>query len=99
MFDIYVNWRCIWIYVGFTDKKKDKKKKRVHFADDVVDPIGNGKDYRRKVLLRYYNKRNKGNKEWQMMAICVDDAYEDIVVDDAYEDIVVELILWHLACS
>ncbi|XP_010254400.1 PREDICTED: uncharacterized protein LOC104595386 [Nelumbo nucifera] len=28
-------------------KKRDKKKKRVHFAEDVVDPIGNSEEFRR----------------------------------------------------
>ncbi|KAG9142166.1 hypothetical protein Leryth_007619 [Lithospermum erythrorhizon] len=27
---------------------KEKKKKKVHFAEDVVDPIGNNEEYRRK---------------------------------------------------
>ncbi|CAK9177207.1 unnamed protein product [Ilex paraguariensis] len=28
-------------------KKREKKKKRVHFAEDVVDPTGNGEAYRK----------------------------------------------------
>ncbi|XP_043701900.1 uncharacterized protein LOC122652270 [Telopea speciosissima] len=28
-------------------KKRDKKKKKVHFAADVVDPIGNGENFRK----------------------------------------------------
>lgn len=44
------------LFGSAAEKKKDGKKKRVHFADDVVDPIGNGEDYRKKMLLRYKNK-------------------------------------------
>ncbi|KAF8400640.1 hypothetical protein HHK36_013939 [Tetracentron sinense] len=29
-------------------KKREKKKKRVQFADDVVDPIGNSEEFRRR---------------------------------------------------
>ncbi|KAL8094628.1 hypothetical protein AgCh_036243 [Apium graveolens] len=33
-------------------KKERKKKKKVHFAKDVVDPIGNSEEFRKKLLLR-----------------------------------------------
>lgn len=38
------------------EKRKDRKKlkKKVHFAKDVVDPIGNSEDFRKKLLLRSY---------------------------------------------
>lgn len=37
--------------VGETEgkiKKSEKKKKRVHFAEDVVEPRGDGEEFRRK---------------------------------------------------
>ncbi|KAK9947559.1 hypothetical protein M0R45_003177 [Rubus argutus] len=32
------------------NKKRKNKKKRVHFAEDVVDPIGDGKEFRRQIM-------------------------------------------------
>lgn len=35
-------------FVGADEKKGEKKKKKkVHFAEDVVDPRGNGEEFRR----------------------------------------------------
>lgn len=34
---------CMWADEG----KKRRKKKKVHFAEDVVDPIGNSEEYRK----------------------------------------------------
>lgn len=31
-------------------KKRKKKKKRVHFAEDVVDPLGDGEEFRRQIM-------------------------------------------------
>ncbi|KAA0050175.1 hypothetical protein IC582_003937 [Cucumis melo] len=36
-------------------KKQNNHKKRVHFAKDVVDPIGNGEDFRRQHEIAYNN--------------------------------------------
>ncbi|KAI5680801.1 hypothetical protein M9H77_02028 [Catharanthus roseus] len=45
-------------------KKKDKKKKnkkKVHFAEDVVDPIGNSDEYRKQRCTNNYNKNAAAN--------------------------------------
>ncbi|XP_062010576.1 uncharacterized protein LOC133726956 [Rosa rugosa] len=33
-----------------SEKKRKNKKKRVHFAKDVVDPIGDGEEFRRQII-------------------------------------------------
>ncbi|XP_057768086.1 uncharacterized protein LOC130988292 [Salvia miltiorrhiza] len=53
--------------------KKRKKKKKVHFAEDVVDPIGNSEEYRKshKANLNKYSNSttlNKGRKIQEMPA-------------------------------
>ncbi|KAK4853408.1 hypothetical protein QYF36_008736 [Acer negundo] len=46
------------------EKKREqkKKKKRVHFAEDVVDPRGNGEDFRRQhaACTKTYSKKSSG---------------------------------------
>lgn len=36
--------------LGFAEKKRKNKKKRVHFAEDVVDPTGDGEEFRRQII-------------------------------------------------
>ncbi|KAF6156655.1 hypothetical protein GIB67_017791 [Kingdonia uniflora] len=33
--------------ISSDEKKREKKKKRVQFAEDVIDPVGNGEEFRR----------------------------------------------------
>lgn len=34
------------------NKKRERKKKRVHFAEDVVDPRGNGDEFRKQHVVK-----------------------------------------------
>ncbi|KAL3532328.1 hypothetical protein ACH5RR_005849 [Cinchona calisaya] len=42
-------------------KKKNKRTKRVHFAADVVDPIGNSDEYRKKLHLHTANSSSSSS--------------------------------------
>lgn len=45
-------------------KEKKRKKKKVHFAEDVVDPIGNSEEYRKlhKTSFNKYSNSTTLNK-------------------------------------
>ena len=54
-------------------KKRNKKKKKVHFAEDVVDPRGNSEEYRKSQKAnfnKYSNSTtlNKGRRNQEMPA-------------------------------
>lgn len=50
--------------VSFIDgKKKEKKKKRVKFAEDVVEPSGNSEEYRKLHYLNNNNNFRHGNED------------------------------------
>lgn len=41
------------------DRKREKKKKKVHFAEDVSDTIGNSEEFRKRLADKH--NRNKKN--------------------------------------
>ncbi|KAL7594047.1 hypothetical protein Lser_V15G33074 [Lactuca serriola] len=43
------------ISIGGT-KKRVKKKKKVHFAEDVMEPNGNGEEFRKRLQSKNFNK-------------------------------------------
>lgn len=47
-----------YVYVDLDNKKRERKKKKVHFAEDVIDPIGNGEEFRK----RFADKNNRKDK-------------------------------------
>lgn len=47
-------------YGDADDKRREKKKKKVQFAEDVVEPIGNGEEFRKR-LANKYNRNNNGS--------------------------------------
>lgn len=54
-------------------KKREKKKKRVQFAEDVVDPVGNSEEFRRRQRNRggsssSNNNDNNNNKGRELQA-------------------------------
>ncbi|XP_027070277.1 uncharacterized protein LOC113775549 [Coffea eugenioides] len=53
---------CISSASSSDGKKKNKKKKRVHFAADVVDPIGNSDEYRKKLPLQHNYSSSSHNR-------------------------------------
>ncbi|KAL8136110.1 uncharacterized protein LOC141711158 [Apium graveolens] len=44
--------------ISSDEKTREKKKKKVQFAEDVVEPVGNGEEFRKRLA----NKRNR-NRE------------------------------------
>ncbi|WOG96613.1 hypothetical protein DCAR_0415949 [Daucus carota subsp. sativus] len=44
--------------ISSDNKKRERKKKKVHFAEDVIDPIGNGEEFRK----RFADKNNRKDK-------------------------------------
>ncbi|XP_030933234.1 uncharacterized protein LOC115959076 [Quercus lobata] len=44
------------------EKKKERKKKKVQFAEDVKEPSGNGKEYRKECIKLSKDEMSCGNK-------------------------------------
>ncbi|KAI3714811.1 hypothetical protein L6452_21771 [Arctium lappa] len=45
--------------ISSVGKKREKKNKKVHFADDVMEPSGNGEEFRRRLQSKnLYQNRN-----------------------------------------
>ena len=53
---------CLFFVAIVEEKKKERKKKKVQFAEDVKEPSGNGKEYRKECINLSKDEMSCGNK-------------------------------------